>query len=934
MENFLFFLNIRSLRCHHDQLEVFIKTLNPKPKIIALCETWLTDNDPIEVYAIENYQKIEIKNRQNKRGGGVALYILDDYDYEIIDTTNVENCDFLSINFFDKKTSISVTVGYRAPDSNKKKFLEHFETYLEQICIGKQEKIICGDFNIDTLVENEFAKKYQNVLSSFGLSICNDTPTRVTKNSKTCIDHTISSVFLDTRTVDCDISDHSAVEIELPLSNLKQNEITNQEIVSFDYSKLYKNDNLCKLLFLLLQSLKFINDQDSTDNKLTFLTNSITRLCSKFLIKNCRKKKSSKTWITHECIKVEKNKQKAFKKWKNCPTKEHWELYAKSRNLAVKTFKNAKISYNDKSNVPLQNSKTIFSALKKFINPNSRLISTIKAESFNNFFSTVGARLARECGSTDKVFRPSYNEKTFIFSSITTHEVSKALKLIKSSSSCGHDGISNKLLKMLLPVISEPLAQIFNECIELNYFPEQLKIARIIPLYKEGNRKLVNNYRPISLLPSIDKVFEKIIYKRMISFIDKYKLINEQQFGFQKNKSCIHAILSFTEEMRKQLDNKEGGTSVFVDLKKAFDTIDRKILLKKLQIYGFRGNFLLFLESYLKDRKQFVDYNNEYSSLKLVDIGVPQGSVLGPLLFLLYINDLPLVLKNGNAVLFADDTTIVSSSKGPKFQQDLNNVQEWLKANKLTLNCEKSVVMNFGRCAINNIELSDKKLKLMKHCKYLGIYVDKDLKFKEHIQKIEKKLAKFSGLIFKVRDYFSKKQLLLFYNAYAKSVIDYGILVYGKALKTDIDKINKMQKRIIRTIYRRKKFSPTQDIFEDNLIFNVNELYCASLIREMLNQIRGKSPMKSINFSTQNGSSRIITRGARKGLQPIKFHRTSFMHNSVTRDLVTAFNLLKGNDLIPSNLHEFNESEFNVFWHKLKQNFIFDNHDLIKTFFK
>ena len=179
------------------------------------------------------------------------------------------------------------------------------------------------------------------------------------------------------------------------------------------------------------------------------------------------------------------------------------------------------------------------------------------------------------------------------------------------------------------------------------------------------------------------------------------------------------------------------------------------------EIYGFRGNFLLFLESYLKDRKQFVDYNNEYSSLKLVDIGVPQGSVLGPRLFLLYINDLPLVLKNGNAVLFADDTTIVSSSKGPKFQQDLNNVQEWLKANKLTLNCEKSVVMNFGRCAINNIELSDKKLKLMKHCKYLGIYVDKDLKFKEHIQKIEKKLAKFSGLIFKVRDYFSKKQLLL-----------------------------------------------------------------------------------------------------------------------------------------------------------------------------
>ena len=274
---------------------------------------------------------------------------------------------------------------------------------------------------------------------------------------------------------------------------------------------------------------------------------------------------------------------------------------------------------------------------------------------------------------------------------------------MKSKLSCGPDNISSKLLKIILPIIIQPLCHLFNLSFQTGYIPDQFKTAKVVPVFKSGDKHDYSNYRPISLLSSFSKLLEKIVAKQMVGFLYKNKILYAHQYGFRKGHSTVHPVLQFLDKISLALNKSdpEYTLGIFCDLKKAFDTVDFTVLQEKMEHYGFRGISKTFFENYLNNRKQYVCINGENSGIKQLYCGVPQGSVLGPLLFLIFINDLPNCTKLFS-LLFADDTTFQISSNDPNelfkiANTELAKAAVWFQANKLTLNVSKTKYILFRK---------------------------------------------------------------------------------------------------------------------------------------------------------------------------------------------------------------------------------------------
>ena len=309
-------------------------------------------------------------------------------------------------------------------------------------------------------------------------------------------------------------------------------------------------------------------------------------------------------------------------------------------------------------------------------------------------------------------------------------EMEKIITKMKNKTSFGPDGISPKLLKLSSVSVIRPLTVLINRCMESGVIPESLKVAKVIPIYKSGDQKNFSNYRPISLLPVLGKVFGQVLYTRFLAYIDKFDLLDENQFGFRRKHKTVDVI----QQIRLAMDRRETSCCVFLDLKKAFDTLDHKIMLAKLESFGCRGTVFELLKSYLSDRKQYLHVDGFNSSCESVKCGVPQGSVLGTLLFLLYINDLPNCV-NAGITFFADDTNIFhnESNSARSLPEILKDVDVWMKRNKLKCNLDKSKVVSFGEKTAD-LELGDFGLSVQPHLKYLGVIIDEKLFQRPHCE--------------------------------------------------------------------------------------------------------------------------------------------------------------------------------------------------------
>ena len=367
-------------------------------------------------------------------------------------------------------------------------------------------------------------------------------------------------------------------------------------------------------------------------------------------------------------------------------------------------------------------------------------------------------------------------------------------------------------MKIIPDLILIPLGRIISTSFSTGVYPDALKISKIIPIYKGGSNENVNNYRPISLLSIFDKIVEKIMHSRLYEFLIEHKILHPKQFGFRKNNSTSYALLEISEKIKETIDKNKYGCGVFIDLRKAFDTVNHKILLNKMEHYGIRGTSLAWFNSYLFNRRQYVFINGESSSLLNVSCGVPQGSVLGPLLFLIYINDLPQISKNLNFFLFADDTNIYLEGDSPeKLEKQMNRglkkLQNWLIINRLSLNIDKTNFVFFrpyNKPLKKSITLLIQKKAIQEKnaVKYLGLLIDSGLTWKAHLENLSKKISKTIGLLYKIRPYVSKDILKMLYYSLVYSHISYGIEVWGSADPCHLNNILLIQKRAARLITR------------------------------------------------------------------------------------------------------------------------------------
>ncbi len=450
-----------------------------------------------------------------------------------------------------------------------------------------------------------------------------------------------------------------------------------------------------------------------------------------------------------------------------------------------------------------------------------------------------------------------------------------------------------------------------------------MKVAKIIPIFKKGDASKNSNYRPISLLSIFGKIFEKLMHKRLYNFLELHEILFQMQFGFRNGHSTDHALISLSEKIKSTLDSNRVGCGIFIDLQKAFDTVNHSILLQKLSHYGIRGTPLLWFQSYLTDRQQYVSFNNHSSQLGGITCGVPQGSVLGPLLSLIYINDLPNVSKVLSFFLFADDTNIYYESENiiklrDKINKELLKVKSWLEINKLALNIEKTsfVIFHSSRKKLTDdiqIKFGKKPVTRAKYVKFLGVLMDEHLSWKFHITEPTKKLSRTTGIFFKIRHYLPLDILKNLYYSIFSSFLSYGSSTWGLSYDTYLAPLFLLQKKVLRTISSQPFLSSTTPIFHSLKILKLNDMINHEILKLVYKSLNGLSPSHFQNyFQLSNTVHSHETRQAARGdiFQPI---RNTFLYGLRSIKYIGA----KLWNCIPTFIKV--SASFNTFKSKLKE---------------
>ena len=491
--------------------------------------------------------------------------------------------------------------------------------------------------------------------------------------------------------------------------------------------------------------------------------------------------------------------------------------------------------YSDKFKANQGNSRNTWSLIGKILNKckckeSAKIIigkQEATPELINNYFIESICKIKEsipECNTNESHLRFLGDEVNFSMLLLPTseEEVRKICKTIKSNSS-GCDEIPPNVLRDSLDAVIKPLTYLINLSLKCGKFPTLLKEAKVVPIHKSGDQKDVKNKRQVSILNAIAMIFEKILHIKFSNYFEVNGLINNKQHGFRKGFSTESAIANVLKNVYENINHKKVTAAIFFDYSKAFDCVEHNILLSKLKHLGVRGKAYSLIESYLKDRKQRVFYNGNYSEPISIKYGVPQGSVLGPLLFAIYLNDVLNVCKNLDLSLFADDKAGVISDQCTAtviraLNAELKLLYDWVLANRLSLNMDKTVFMIFSHLPSYNLNppvvIGTSYIKQVYHTKYLGVTIDYQLKWNEHINLLSRKLSKICAILYRIRQKLTDDALKLLYYGLVYSKMIYGIVFWGGTWNTHLETIILSQKRIIRCMSYARKFDSTATLFQ------------------------------------------------------------------------------------------------------------------------
>ena len=852
------FLNIRSASKNLESFHNYLHLLNHEFPIIGLAETWLNQDNEL-LCTLPNY-KYHGELRSTRCGGGVCFLVKDHINFkprrdidEFSDHLESIFIEIMHIPFNHMKPIIGVI--YRPPNTNLTDFLNKLQLILSKLKKEKKPCYLMGDFNLNIINSNqhEGTNQFLDLLYSHSFAPLIDRPTRITDHTSTLIDNIFCNAEPLTHLTGLlytDISDHLPIFI----FNRSENS-TVQRTISFPRRRI--NNNTIASFKDQLTNITWddLFECHSTEDSYRIFLNKFKNaydLHFPIIQLKHNNKKPTKPWITPG-IKISiRQKNKLYKAYHIAPFLYNKIKYKRYKNVLNNIIKLSKRHYfNLKLEENKSNMKETWRILKEVIGvPNKSSISStflINGETvtdtnkivncFNDFFVNIGKELASKLprSNTDALnYIQSNHPQSLFLSPITETEISDCIMRLKQGSP-GHDDIKPDVIKQCKDHITKPLAHIFNLSIQQGIVPKPLKCALVTPIFKSGCPDEFNNYRPISVLPCFSKLLERLLFNRLYNYLSINNLLSDNQFGFRKKLSTEMAIITAIDFITEAIDKKEHVIGLFLDLRKAFDTVNKEILIQKLERYGIRGNALKWFHSYLNGRTQKVKCLGDISDEKDIEMGVPQGSILGPLLFILFINDLPNISGKLKAIMFADDTTLFISDKNIdnltiSFNRELSTLNNWFTANKLSLNLGKTHYLLFSsnpqiRSREIDLKINNTPIEKATNTKFLGVQIDDKLSWSQHIDYICSKIRRSIGIIKKASNTLERNTLITLYYSIVFPYLCYCHIVWAKASSLYLDRLFKLQKRVVRIICNEEYLAHTDPLFRACGIIKLNDLY-------------------------------------------------------------------------------------------------------------